>query len=273
MPYLTAIDGTQLHYTDVGSGTPVVFLHSWALSSQMWRYQMLDLAERGHRCIAMDRRGHGLSEKPWDGYNFDSLADDLAVLIEHLDLRGIVLVGHSTGTGEVVRYLTRHGSDRISQAVLAATITPLLARRPDYPQGLDPANFDQMRVDFRADLPNWAARIAGPFFGLDLPEVDISEAQVAWSINDTHTVSPRAMIELSYAMSETDFRAELPRIDVPTLVVHGLEDLFNPFDLCAKPTASLIPEATLAAYEHGPHGLHLTHRDRLTRDLADFITA
>lgn len=265
-------DGTEVHYTDWGSGTPVVFLHSWALSSQMWRHQMLDLAEHGYRCIAMDRRGHGLSEKPWNGYNFDTLADDLAELIEYLDLRDTVLVGHSTGTGEVVRYLTKHGSARIASAVLVSTITPMLARRPDYPEGIEHSVFDGMRASFRHDLPGWAASIAEPFFGLDLPGVELSSALVDWSIKDTYPVSAKAMIDLSHAMSETDFRTELPLIDVPTLVVHGKQDHFNPFDLCATPTTALIPDAKLSAYENGPHGLHLTHRERLTRNLINFIS-
>ncbi|MCX5206178.1 alpha/beta hydrolase [Streptomyces sp. NBC_00237] len=275
MAHFTTEDGTRLYYKDWGprTGTPVVFTHSWSLSSEMWNYQMAHLAEQGLRCIAYDRRGHGRSEQPWEGYDFDTLADDLASLMDHLDLTDVTLVGHSTGTGEVARYLTRHGSARVGKAVLVSTLTPLLRQSADYPEGVPGSVFDDMRAQIGKDIPGWVDAIAGPFFGEGTPGVTVSKALVDWSVWDTRPVSVRAMLELSRTMSETDFREELTGITVPTLVVHGGADAFNPVDLCGRGTAKLIPGSVLKVYENGPHGLHLTHMDQLNADLLEFATA
>ncbi|KAA2259485.1 alpha/beta hydrolase [Solihabitans fulvus] len=272
MPFLTTNDGTSLFYKDWGSGSPVVFAHSWSLSSQMWQYQMLHLAEHGQRCVALDRRGHGRSDQPWDGYDIDTLADDLAALLDRLDLRGVTLVGHSTGTCEVVRYLSRHGADRVARIVLVSCVTPFMLKTPDNPDGFDVSVFEDSRALWHRDFPLWVAEVAGPFSGVGLPGNQISPALVDAGIADARTVSTRAMIEISHTITETDFRAEMREITVPALVIHGGEDMFNPLDLCGRRSAELIPDSRLEVYEDGPHGLHLTHLDRLNADLLDFVT-
>ncbi|MER5258102.1 alpha/beta hydrolase [Streptomyces sp. NPDC002855] len=272
MGNFTTEDGTRLYFKDWGSGVPVVFTHSWSLSSEMWNYQMTHLADQGLRCIAYDRRGHGRSEQPWDGYDFDTLSDDLAALMDHLDLTEVTLVGHSTGTGEIARYLTRHGSERVAKVVLVSTLTPLLRQSEEYPEGVPGSVFDDMRTQIGRDLPGWVDAIAGPFFGEGTPGVALSQSLVDWSVWDTRAVSVRAMLALSRTMSETDFREELAHVTVPTLVIHGGADSFNPVELCGRGTAKLIPGSVLKVYDDGPHGLHLTHMGQLGTDLLEFIT-
>ncbi|MFE3442655.1 alpha/beta fold hydrolase [Nocardia sp. NPDC059180] len=272
MPSVTTQDNVELFYNDWGGGSPVLFTHSWSLSSAMWVYQMTYLAERGLRCIAYDRRGHGRSEQTWEGYNFDTLADDMAAVIEHLDLRDLTLVGHSTGTGEVIRYLSQYGPEKVSRIVLVSTLTPMLRAADDYPQGIDGAFFDGMREKIRVDLPGWVDEVSGPFFGSDATGASISPSLIEWSKNDTRPVAVRSMLELSHTMSETDFRTELEKVSVPALIIHGGADAFNPVDLCGRGSADLIPFSQLRIYKDGPHGLHLTHMDQLNADLHAFIT-
>ncbi|QBS42438.1 alpha/beta fold hydrolase [Nocardia sp. CS682] len=271
MPYITTGDDVQLFYMDWGSGAPVVFTHSWSLSSAMWQYQMIPLAEQGLRCVAYDRRGHGRSDQPWDGYDFDTLADDLAAVLERLDLHGVTLVGHSTGTPEIVRYLARHGSARIAKIVLVSSALPLLMKTPDNPDGFEAAELEQMHALWPIDFPRWVREVAEPFFGVGLPGNEISRDLLEWSVADTHSVSVRAMMCLAHPVTETDHRDDMRRIDVPALVIHGAADAFNPVGLCGRQTAALIPDSRLKVYDNGPHGLHLTHRDQLTGDLLEFI--
>ncbi|MBF6064797.1 alpha/beta hydrolase [Nocardia terpenica] len=270
MPYLSA-DSVDLFYRDWGTGAPVVFTHTWALSSAMWQYQAAALADRGLRCVTYDRRGHGRSDQPGGGYDFDTLADDLATVIERLDLRDVTLVGHSTGTGEIVRYLARHGSDRVARIVLVSSALPFMLRTPDNPDGLPMAAWDEMRAQWRTDFAAWARRVAEPLFGVGLPGISISRALIDWSTADSHATSVKAMLDLSHAVSETDHRADLRAIAVPALVIHGAADEFNPLPLCGELTASLIPDSRLKVYDNGPHGLYLTHREQLTADLLEFI--
>jgi pimeloyl-ACP methyl ester carboxylesterase len=263
-------DGVNLFCRTWGdpAGQPVLFAHSWAAHSDMWRYQMADLADRGYRCIAYDRRGHGRSSDPGHGYDTDSLADDMAQVIEAFDLTGAVLVGHSMAGGEIVRYLTRHGSGRVAKIVLIAPTTPCVAKRADNPHGIDPAMFEAVRATWRKDFHKWIGDNAAPFF---TPET--SPEAVRWMVDLTDSVSLDAAIACNREMTAADFRAEMRRIDVPTLVIHGDVDASAPLELTGRPTAALIPGARLEVYEGAPHGLFVTHMDRLNGDVAALIAA
>ncbi|MFE3794748.1 alpha/beta fold hydrolase [Nocardia tengchongensis] len=271
MPYIAVTEDLNLFYKDWGSGNPAVFLHSWSLSSAMWQYEMARLADRGVRCVAYDRRGHGRSDQPWGGYDFDTLADDLAAVLDQLDLREVTLVGHSTGTAEIVRYLARHGSERIARIALVSSALPYMTKTPDNPLGSEPDSFDALRAMWSVDVPAWIRAVSEPFFGVGLPGVTISTALIDWTVADADAVSTNAMLGLSHSVTETDHRDDLRAIDVPTLVIHGADDPFNPVDLCGRLTAELIPGSELKIYENASHGLHLTHMDQLGNDLLEFI--
>ena len=259
-------DGAALYHRAWGAGAPIVFVHSWSMNSDMWRGQMLDLAARGARCIAYDRRGHGSSSDPGRGYDYDTLADDLAAVIEAYDLTGVTLVGHSMGCAEIVRYLTRHGASRVKGIVLLAPTTPFLLKTEDNPYGVDLAMFEAVRATWRADFPKWMEDNAPPFFR---PET--SAATVRWLLAMTDRVSLQAAIECNHAVVETDFRAELPRIDVPTLIIQGDADASGPVEITGAPTAALVPGAELKVYEGAPHGLFVTDAARVNDDLAAFM--
>lgn len=264
--FVPGADGTPLFCRDWGGGEPVVFLASWSLPSDSWAYQMLALSETGFRCVAFDRRGHGRSADPGRGYDFDVLADDLAAVLERLDLRGATLVGFSMGPGEIVRYLTRHGPGRVARIVLVGTTTPMLARSPDNPGGIDPALFEAFRErELKRDFPAWIDANMEPFV---TPET--SPGARNWVRGMALQASLKALLDCHRAITAADFRAELPAVRVPTLVVHGDRDATSPLDLTARPTAALIPGARLAVYEGAPHGLFLTHADRLNADLLAF---
>jgi non-heme chloroperoxidase len=260
-------DGVALAYSDWGDGPAVLFLHSWAVSSDIWHYQRQPLCEQGLRCIAYDRRSHGKSSDPGRGYDFDTLADDLAQVIEALDLRDVTLVGHSMACGEIVRYLTRHGPGRVARiALVAPAPTPYPLKTADDPLGLDAEIFAQFRQQMLTDLPKWLADNAAPFV---VPET--SPAMLDWLIGMILQTPMRAVIECQRTGTSTDFRAELPKIELPCLVVHGDRDASAPLDLTGRPTAALIPGARLEVYEGAPHGIFITHKDRLNADLLGFI--
>jgi non-heme chloroperoxidase len=257
---------TNLYYRDWGTGNPILFVHSWAVNSDIWQYQMVHLADHGFRCIAFDRRGHGRSTDPGRGYNCDRLADDLAAVIEHLDLRDLTLVGHSLGCKEIVRYLGRHGSARIARVVMVAPTTPFILKTADNPEGIDGSIFDKIRTRLETDLPGWLAENARPFF---VPET--SQAMVDWGISLFYQTSLHALIDTNRANIETDLRSELPKINVPVLVIHGDKDMSAPLPLTGKKTAALIPGSRLVVYEGAPHGMMFTHTARLNADLLAFI--
>lgn len=259
--------GADLFYRDWGSGRPVVFLASWSMPSESWSYQMLALVDAGYRAIAFDRRGHGRSSDPGRGYDFDTLADDVAAVLEALDLRDAILVGHSMGCNEIVRYLCRHGSARVGGAVMLATMTPFLRKTEDNPEGIDGGVFDAIRREqLMADFPRWIDDNMGPFV---LPET--AQSMRDWVRFMAHGASLQALCECQRALAETDFRAELPRIEVPVLVIAGALDASAPPGLTAHPTVRLLPSATLKLYEDAPHGMFITHRARVERDLLEFI--
>lgn len=265
--FVEAVDGTPLFVRDWGAGKPVVFVASWSLPSESWTYQMLALREHGLRCVAYDRRGHGRSGDPGGGYDFDTLADDLARVIEALDLWDATLVGFSMAGGEIVRYLTRHGRARVAGAVLIGTTTPMLGRAADNPGGVDPAGFEAFRSGpLMQDFPNWVDENMAPFV---TPAV--SPGTRNWVRDMALRTSGLALLECSRAITGADFRAELPAIDVPMLLVHGDSDITCPLDLTGRATAALLPNARLSVYEGAPHGLFLSHRDRLNAELVAFV--
>lgn len=271
MPAHTTIDGTTLHYQDWGDGPPVVFLGSWALSSKMWQHQRIALVERGLRGIAYDRRGHGRSDQPGYGYDYDTLADDLAGLVEALDLHGVTLVGHSMAGGEIVRYLTRHGHDRVARIALVSPFGPFPLRTDDNPNGVDGATFEAVRESWKRDFPAWMDANADAYVGKGLPGCDVSDGLVAWTKQDMLQTSLLAILECNRTGVETDLRIEMTKVSVPTLIIHGTHDMSIPAELSGQVCAELIPASTFELYENAPHGLYLTHRDRLTEDLARFI--
>ena len=262
LPYIEAKDGTALFYKDWGAGRNMVFISSWGMNSDMWQYQMTPMVNEGFRCVAYDRRGHGRSAQPSDGYDYNTLADDLAAVLEEIDLREATLVGHSMAAGEIVRYLSRHGSRRIPRIVLVAPTTPFVLKTADNPDGAPREVFDQVRAQIGRDFPKWLADNARPFF-----VADTSQAMMNWVERMMALTSLKALLDCNRAFVETDFRAELPKIDVPTLVIHGDQDASTPLDLTGRRTAKLIPGAEFKVYEGAPHGLMFTHMDRFNRDL------
>jgi non-heme chloroperoxidase len=265
-PYLEVGECTTLFYKDWGQGDPVVvFVHGWPFHSDMWQYQMLHLASAGVRVIAYDQRGCGRSTDPGTGYEFDTLADDLASVLEQLGLRKVVLVGHSIGTGQIVRYLTRHGPDRVSRIVLLSASLPYIQKSADNPDGVDPEHFEHWRMSVRTDVPAWLARASKSF----APEA--SPDMIQWIGRMVLENSLWAMIRANRVEVETDWRAELPKVSVPTLVVHGDADTTCHIDTTGRRVAQLIPGAELKVYEGARHGLFITHVDRFNRDLLQFV--
>ncbi len=260
-------DGVGLFHRDWGDGPPVVFVASWSLPSDSWAYPMLALSEAGFRCIAYDRRGHGRSDDPGRGFDFDTLADDLAAVMEALDLRGATLVGFSMGAGEVVHYLTRHGAGRVARVVLIGATTPMLVRASDNPGGVDPAVFEAFRRDsLMRDFPGWIDDSMVPFVTPETPS-----GLRNWVRDMALRTSAKALLDCNRTLTTADFRAELQTITVPTLVMHGEHDATCPIELTGRPTAALVPGARLAIYEGAPHGLFLTHLRRLNADLLAFV--
>jgi non-heme chloroperoxidase len=266
--FIQTDDGTRLAYRDWGEGEPAVFIHAWALPSQMWDYQLVPLCSQGLRCIAYDRRGHGRSSPSNGGYDVDTLADDLATVLEALDLHDVSLVGYSFGSGEIVRYLTRHGAARIAKIVLIApAATPFLLRTEDNPNGIPAADLEFFRSNIlQHDFPQWLEDGKQAFF-----VADTSLAMQSWVVGLALTTPLRVAIEHNRAITTTDFRPDLAKILVPTLVIHGDQDASAPIDLTGRPTAEQIPGAQLMVYEGAPHGLFITHKDRLNADLLAFI--
>jgi len=262
MSYFTAPDGTELFYRDYGTDRPVVFVHSMLMSSDMWQPQMLHLAGHGFRAVAYDRRGHGRSDDPGRGYDFDTLTDDLAALLDRLDLADVLLVGHSMGGGEVIRYLSRHGSGRVKRIVLAGATAPHLDADPDATAAL----LDQLRTGYA----RWVADNAKQSFGEGLPGNDIPQLAKDATVRDWMRVSLHAAIECTRVNLAADFRAEASRITVPALVVHGDHDAFAPLQTCGQRSAELIPDSKLVIYQNASHMLHLSHGEQLSRDVLEF---
>jgi non-heme chloroperoxidase len=272
--YVTTNDGTDIFYKDWGVGRPVLFSHGWPLNADSWEAQMLFLAERGFRCIAHDRRGHGRSTQTWHGNEMDTYADDLAAVMDALDLNDATLVGFSTGGGEVARYLGRHGSDRVVQLALVSAVPPLMVHRDDNPDGVPIAVFDELRAGSLADRSQLYRDLAdGPFFGHNRPGADVSRGirDAFWrqGLQSGH----RNAYESIKAFSETDFRDDLRAVDVPTLVIHGDDDQVVPFTVGGRASAALIDDAQLVVYEGAPHGITDTHKEQLAASLLEFVNS
>jgi non-heme chloroperoxidase len=272
MPTLTLNDGTELYYKDWGSGPPVVFSHGWPLSSDSWESQMMHVASNGYRAIAMDRRGHGRSSQPWDHNTMDQYADDLGALLEHLDLRGAALIGFSTGGGEVARYIGRHGARRVAKVALIAAVTPFLLRTAEHPEGVPLEKFDELREASLRDRAQLYLDLAsGPFFGFNRSGAKVSQGWIAAFVAQGLQAGHKSAFDCIAAFSESDFREDLGRFTMPTLIVHGDDDQIVPLGVSAIAAAKLVPHAELKIYEGAPHGLADTHKDRLNRDLLEFL--
>lgn len=269
MPFVETKDGVSLYCRDWGAGKPVVFVAGWALGGEMWEYQTTPLSEQGLRCIAYDKRGCGRSDDPGKGYDYDTLSDDLAAILERLDLRDVTLVSHSMGGGDVTRYLSRHGAERIARVALLATTTPFPVKTADNPDGVDKSFYDAMIAGVSDDRPGYMRETAKTFFGL--PDFPVSPEMIQWGVNLALQASPRATIELIRGMAETDFRSELSAFTVPTLILQGDNDPSAPLDLTGRKLAQALPNSQLKIYEGAPHGLFFTHKDRLNADLLAFI--
>ena len=267
--FIPTRDGEQLYFTDSGpnGAPPVVFAHSWALQGAMWTYQVAALREAGLRCITFDRRGHGRSSPASTGFDIDTLADDLAAVLDALDLRGVTLVGHSTGGAEIVRYIARHGSDRVARLVLLAPTTPRIAAGPDHPEGRTLEASEALWAAWAQDLPAWVDANKAPFF-----TPDTSPAMIDWIIAQLLEVRIDVAIALDRTLSTVDLRDDLAKIDRPTLIIHGDRDMSVPLAL-GRRTAAGIRGARLSVYEGAPHGLFLTHMARVNRELIAFAKA
>jgi non-heme chloroperoxidase len=272
MSTLTTQDGTELYYKDWGQGQPVVFSHGWPLTADAWEAQMFFLASSGYRCIAHDRRGHGRSSQPWDGNDMDTYADDLAELVKALDLRDAVHVGHSTGGGEVARYIGRHGTERVAKAVLMGAVPPLMLKTPANPGGLPMDVFDGFRKAYLADRSQFFLEVAsGPFFGFNRPGAKVSQGLI-WSWwRQAVMCGHKNGYDCIEAFSETDFTEDLRRFDVPTLILHGDDDQIVPIGASALLSAKLVAGSTLKIYKGGSHSLGDTSKDQLNADLLAFL--
>jgi non-heme chloroperoxidase len=271
MSTITTKDGTSLYYKDWGAGKPIVFSHGWPLSSDSWEAQMLFLAERGFRCVAHDRRGHGRSSQPWNGNDMDTYADDLATVIETLGLEGATLVGFSTGGGEVARYIGRHGTKRVAKAALISAIPPLMLKTATNPHGTPLEVFDGLRAGSIADRSKLYRDLAsGPFFGFNRPGAKPSQGMIDSFWLQGMQAGHKNTVDCIKAFSETDLTGDLKKFDVPTLIVHGDDDQIVPIAASAQLSAKLVENATLKVYKGAPHGLADTHKTQLNEDLLAF---
>jgi non-heme chloroperoxidase len=271
MSTITTKDGTEIYYKDWGSGQPVVFSHGWPLSADAWEDQMHFLGARGYRCIAHDRRGHGRSSQPWNGNDMDTYADDLAALVEMLDLKDAVHVGHSTGGGEVARYIGRHGTKRVSRAVLISAIPPLMLKTAANPGGLPMEAFDGIRASVLADRSQFFENLSAPFYGANRRDSKVSHGLRESFWLQGMQAGFKGVFDCIKAFSETDHTEDLSRFDVPTLLIHGDDDQIVPIGASALLSSKLIKSARLKVYKGAPHGLCSTHKDQVNADLLAFI--
>lgn len=272
MAFIETADATRLYYEDWGQGAPIVFVHGWPLSGGMWEYQTVPLTRAGFRCITYDRRGFGRSDKPFAGYDYETLGRDLAQLIEALDVQNVTLVGFSMGGGEVVEYLTRHNRGRVARAMLVSSIVPYMLKTPNNPDGVDEEMFQEMADGILDDRPAFLTEFAKQFFGFGLLAAPVSDPFLAAYCEAAMGSSPIAMLECVKAFSRTDFRAAVRAITTPVLVIHGDADKTVPIAATGKQAAELIPKAEMKIYDGAPHGLYYTHRHQLTRDIAAFAS-
>ncbi|MEV4413358.1 alpha/beta hydrolase [Catellatospora sp. NPDC049609] len=268
---VTTKDGTEIFYKDWGSGQPVVFSHGWPLTADAWDDQMWYVVSNGFRAVAHDRRGHGRSSQPWEGNDLNTYADDLAAVIEKLDLRDVVLVGHSTGGGEITRYMARHGTDRVAKAILVGAIPPLMLQTDANPEGLPRSVFDGLRESVERDRSQFWKDLSAPFYGANRDGSNVSQGlrDAFWLMG--MTVGFKGAYDCIKAFSETDQTEDCKKIDVPTLIIHGDDDQIVPIVAAANKSSKLIKGSTLKVYPGAPHGLTATHQDEFNADLLAFL--
>ena len=271
MTTITTKDGTTIYYKDWGKGQPIVFSHGWPLSADAWEGQMIFLAERGYRCIAHDRRGHGRSSQPWDGNDMNTYADDLAQLVEKLDLKDAIHVGHSTGGGEVARYIGRHGTKRVAKAVLIGAVPPLMLKTPANPGGLPMEVFDGIRAGVLNDRSQFFKELSVPFYGANRPGSKVSQGLRDSFWLQGMLCGHKAAYDCIKAFSETDFTEDLKKFDVPTLILHGDDDQIVPIGASALVSSKLVKGATLKVIPGAPHGMCSTLKDQINAELLAFV--
>ena len=268
---ITTADGCELYVKDWGAGRPVILLHGWPLSADSWDDQAMALADAGFRAIAYDRRGFGRSSQPWSGYDYDTLADDLAVVIEHTGAKDATLVGFSMGGGEVARYMSRHGGRGVVQAALVSSVVPYMLKTADNSHGTDTSVFAEMTKGMKEDRAKFFAGFFKDFFGVGMLSHPVSDELLAWACSVSMQASLKATLACANSFATTDFRPDLAAFKVPTLVIHGTDDKTVPIDASGRPAARGIADSTLIEYDGAPHGLFATHKDRLTGDLLAFV--
>jgi non-heme chloroperoxidase len=274
MPTITTKDKTEIYYKDWGTGQPIVFSHGWPLTADAWEDQMVFFATRGFRCIAHDRRGHGRSSQPWDGNDMDTYADDLAHLVLKLALKDAIHVGHSTGGGEVARYIGRHGTKQVAKAVLISAVPPLMLKTAANPDGLPMEVFDGLRAASLADRSQlYKDLAAGPFFGFNRPGAKSSQGLIDFFWMQGMMGGHKGTLDCIKAFSETDFTEDLKKCDVPTLILHGDDDQIVPIVASARLSAKIVKDAKLIVYPGAPHGVPSTHKDKVNADILAFIGA
>lgn len=269
----TKTNTINIYYQEYGAGKPVIFIHGWPLNHEMWEYQLNELPKHKLRCIAYDRRGFGKSDRPWEGYNYETLADDLNELIMQLNLSQVILIGFSMGGGEIASYIAKYGSEKVDKIVFISSVTPFRLKTDDNPDGTELAKFNETIEEINTDRPAFLTDFARRFYGVDMISQPVSKSLLAWNQSLCLNSSAKATMECVLAFAETDFREDLKKIKVPVLIIHGSNDNIVPIQVSGDKTAALIPHAQYIIYNDAPHGLFITEKEKLNNDLISFIQA